>query len=164
MKKSSEECDGALQKFKHAEDPASVYCYRKKCCTSKLDSDYIKSDLCHCVIVACLLLECLLHFLYMPAYSFIAEKNDTMVQPYKVSLSSSVCLPWDVVAGSYCHTAVFIAGCFSFRVTAQCHVLQIAKQWTVNNDYGASQIFQVNAMCFIQPLAFSSGALKCYIN
>lgn len=87
----------------------------------------------------------LYHFIFSPLCLLtgsLQNKVTSQSQPHKVfrSFSLCVCLPWDVAVALYCHTAVFIPGCFSFRVTAQCHVLQITKQRTVNSDYRASQI------------------------
>lgn len=126
-------------KFQRSDGPAAVCSRKEKQCTQKAESDYIKCDLCHSNVV-CSRLVSLFHFVFspfMPTYSFIADESDIMVKPHKVSLSflHCVCLPWDVFVGSYCHTAVFIPGCFSFRVTAQCLVLQTAKQRTVNIDW-----------------------------
>lgn len=49
--------------------------------------------------------------------------------------SPGMCFFFFCLVGSHCHTAVFIPGCFSFTVTAQCFVVQTAEHRMVNSDF-----------------------------
>lgn len=123
-----------MRTIKHCPELSHI-CLLLKQSTQEPFSGYSKYDLCQSNVVC----FCLCHSFFFFTYSCIAEWQCCItLQSHRVFLA--LFLPWDVFfTGSYCHTAVFIPGCFIFRVTAQCFVVQTTTYWIVNSDFGGSR-------------------------